>query len=147
MKLRFMHGTNVVTDLGRGEYGIDTDDFPELSGMSAEQVVKWLYKNREKVGIDYTLFEEEPHSVGMDVLRVVPRKAQLGNQSGLHDSLSEVIRDAVVEWRQIKHEEEYFLLHYDIEEIQRRRSESLEETQARLEAKERERVATGLYEI
>lgn len=139
MKLRFMHGESFMTYCGKGEYVIDTDNFPQLEGMDEEQVVQWLYDHQEDVGINYDYDDPDAKREGARAYEVVPLDLEDEDPPTLYGCTS----DASVEWDKIKGEEEYFRLRYNMET----RNEPFEATMARIDKEHQEKINNGLYEI
>lgn len=104
MKLRFMHGESYVTYCGKGEYVIDTDNFPQLKEMDEEQVIKWLYDHQEDVGINNEYEDVAAKREESTAYEVVPLNSENDEQPTLYDYTS----DASIRWDKIKGEEEYF---------------------------------------
>lgn len=139
MKLRFMHGESFVTYCGKGEYVIDTDKFPQLKGMSEEQVVQWLYNHQENVGVDSDYEDIDAEREGTVAYEIVPLDKNDEEQPTLYDYTS----DASVDWDKIKGEEEYFRLRYNMD----KKDEPFEKMMARMDKEYQEKISNGLYEI
>lgn len=139
MKLRFMHGESYVTYCGKGEYVIDTDNFPQLKGMDEEQVIKWLYDHQEEVGINNEYEDVDAEREGSTAYEVVPLDPENEEQPTLYAYTS----DSSVEWDKIKNEEEYFRLRYNMN----KKDEPFEVMMARVEEEYKEKIKNGLYEI
>lgn len=134
-----MHGESYVTHCGKGEYIIDTDQFPELAGMNSEQVIKWLYDHQGDYGIDHDAEDPDEGSYDCRAFHIV----SLDPDNDEQGSLEGYVRDSIVEWDKIKGSEEYFrvIKHMD------RKEETMEEMIARFDREHKERIANGLYEI
>lgn len=139
MKLRFMHGESYMTYCGKGEYVIDTDNFPQLQGMSEEQVVKWLYDHQEDVGINFDYDDPNAEKERARAYEVVPLDPEDEEQPTLYGCTS----DSSVEWDKIKNEESYFRLRYNMD----KKDEPFEEMMARMDREYQEKIGNGLYEI
>jgi hypothetical protein len=139
MKLRFMHGESFITYCGKGEYVIDTDNFPELKGMNEDQVIKWLYEHQEDVAINSEYEDVDAEREGVTAYEVVPLDPENEEMATLYDYTS----DSSVEWDKIKNEEDYFRVRYNMAT----RDEPVDQMIARLDKEYQEKISNGLYEI
>jgi hypothetical protein len=110
MKIRFTHMERSVIFYGRGDYVIDTSKFPELEGMSEDDVVNWVYENQEDLGVDFSYNDtKEGRSKANEVVPLEEDNEELG-------LLSECVSDSSVDWEKFGDEEHYFEARYTMEE-------------------------------
>lgn len=139
MKLRFMHGESYMTYCGKGEYIIDTNQFPELKGMDENQVLQWLYDHRADYGIDHELEDTDREESGFRAYHIVPLDQKNYDQG----SLQGYMQDSSVEWDKIKDVREYFRLLKNMD----KKEESVDDLIERINREHKEKILNGVYEI
>lgn len=125
MRLRFSYFESFMTYVGKGEYVVDTDKFPELSGLTEEQAIEWVFKNRSKLGVDYSYDDHDKRTHDITAYEVVPRNKEDKEQGRLVQSMI----DLGMEWEKIVNEEDNFEFIRNMDEKQ----ETYEEMMARMD--------------
>ena len=72
MKLRFAHMEKEETVFWKGEYVIDTSQFPELKDITDdEKLMKWLWKNYKKVAVNGDYEDPDAETRGITAYEIV----------------------------------------------------------------------------
>ena len=143
MKLRFAHMEKEETVFWKGEYVIDTSQFPELKDITDdEKLMKWLWKNYKKVAVNGDYEDPDAETRGITAYEIVPLDKNNKEQARLYD----YVTDASVVWEKNINNEDYFEVSWYMDE-EEPQGETVEEMMARIHREMKEHAEAGHYEI